>query len=485
MNAPLLKSVAHEHAPEDAALLPQYEEHPGFLRGIKTPGHYSRMLAPGITGAGAIFESAAIIVIMLALGNLLAPNDPLLLHHNFPYGWIVPLILALRYGSLLGVLSGLAVVGGWFFLYAGFNPLSPISGAEPLFPRDFFLGGFLLLFIAGQYGDIWAGRLARSNVVNGYLSDRLSALTKNHFLLRLSHERLENDLLAKPTTLRDTLAQLRSLVLTDSARTTELPSAAELLQLAAQVCQLETAALYAVTNGNVSNSAAASVGLPFECDTDDPLFKMCMGRKTLVHIQTPELQADAKTRYVACVPVLSGTDDLIGIVLIKHMPFLSLHYENLQYLLVLLGYYADGARHAEATKKVLNATPACPPEFALDYVRLARLQKDTGVESHILALRFGTHDMQEILVTHVARGIRALDMAWQLNIGESKVLIILIPLSGTNAVAGYLLRVEEGMRANFGADFGQAQVTVQSLRVGAENGDDALQRLLARMHLNG
>ncbi|MBX4421619.1 hypothetical protein K4H00_26790, partial [Mycobacterium tuberculosis] len=69
----------------------------------------------------------------------------------------------------------------------------------------------MLVLIGGQYGDIWGARLSRARTVNGYLNDRLAALTKNHFLLRLSHERLENDLLAKPTTLRDTLTQLRNI----------------------------------------------------------------------------------------------------------------------------------------------------------------------------------------------------------------------------------------------------------------------------------
>ncbi|PUA17488.1 PelD GGDEF domain-containing protein [Glaciimonas sp. PCH181] len=485
MNAPQYKPVLPQtpEASNDPDLLSPHQEHTGYLRGIKTPSRYSRLLAPGITGVGAIVESAALMLIALGLGYAFSPEDPLLLRLSFPYAWILPLILALRYGSMMGVLSGLVVVAGWLFLYAGFGPIPSV--ASPLFPRDFFIGGFLLVFIAGQYGDIWAVRLARSNVVNGYLSDRLSALTKNHFLLRLSHERLENDLLAKPTTLRDTLSQLRDVVLADSDHTVDLPSAAQLVQLAAHACQLETAALYVVNNGRVGTVASGKVGQPFPLNHDDPLFKMCLDKKTLVHLQSAELQDDQKTHYVACVPVLSGTDDLIGILVVKRMPFLSLNYENLQFLLVLMGYYADGARHAQATRQILKMVPDCPQDFALDYVRLARLQKETGVESHILALRFGEHDMQEILSTHVTRGLRSLDMAWPLQIGKSTVLIILIPLSGANAVSGYLLRVEEGMRANFGADFGQAKVTVQSMRVGAENGEDALQHLVTRMQIHG
>ncbi|HBD33431.1 MAG TPA: sugar ABC transporter, partial [Cupriavidus sp.] len=65
----------------------------------------------------------------------------------------------------------------------------------------------------GQFGDVWNTRLARARAVNRYLDERLAALTKNHYLLRISHARLENDLLARPTTLRDTLSQLRAVAL--------------------------------------------------------------------------------------------------------------------------------------------------------------------------------------------------------------------------------------------------------------------------------
>jgi len=482
MHAPEFVPPAPPDTPVDPGLLPQHDEHRGFLRGIKTPTPYGRLLAPGVTGTRAMWEATAIMAIALVLGYAFSPTDPLFLHLAFPYAWILPLILALRYGSLMGLFSAFVMLGGWFILYAGIGPL-PEAGSA-VFPRAFFLGGLLLIFIAGQFGDIWAGRLARANAVNGYLSDRLSALTKNHFLLLLSHEHLENDLLAKPTTLRDTLSQLRRVVLTESERARELPGATQLVELAAHACQLETAALYAVTNDRIANTPAAHVGLPFDLHPHDPLLSICMNRKTLVHLQSPELQDGKKTDYIACVPLLCDTDELIGILVVKHMPFLSLNHENLQFLLVLMGYYADGTRQAEATTKILRVIPDCPHEFALDYVRLTRLQRETGVESNIVALRFGKHDMQDVISTHVSRGIRALDVSWPVQTGDSVVLIILMPLSGNNAVAGYLLRVEESMRAHFGVDFGQANVAVQSTKVGVQNGDDALLRLLTRMHIH-
>lgn len=56
---------------------------------------------------------------MVAIGVvwLFEPGNPLLLGHGFPWIWLVPLILALRYGTLLGAVAALVVVGAWWVFY--------------------------------------------------------------------------------------------------------------------------------------------------------------------------------------------------------------------------------------------------------------------------------------------------------------------------------------------------------------------------------
>jgi hypothetical protein len=54
----------------------------------------------------------------------------------------------------------------------------------------------VLTLLCGQFAEVWNARSRRLRGVNAYLEERLTMLTKNHFLLRLSHERLEQDLLS-------------------------------------------------------------------------------------------------------------------------------------------------------------------------------------------------------------------------------------------------------------------------------------------------
>lgn len=454
----------------------------GRVRGLSVGSVYARLLAPTAGNFGAVLEAASVTVIALFIGWLFSPVDPLFLAAGFPYAWILPIVIAMRYGTLLGLFSSLIVVGGWFVLYSGiiFHAAS-VDSKSQLFPSTFFLGGFLLIFIVGQFGDIWAGRMARARAVNAYLADRLSTLTKNHFLLKISHERLENDLLMRPTTLRGALLQLRQLTLSVQDTTELLPGAAQLLQFVAHACQLESAALYAVRDDQLLVNPVAEVGTGFTLMPADPLLQACLDTKVLTHLQTASIREGLQSDYVVCVPLLSGAEDVIGVLVVKQMPFLSLTEENLQLLLMLAGYYADGARSLQSASKVLAEIPNCPQDFALDYVRLMRLEQEAGVSSTLTTLIFGPGEQQEMLCVSLRRGLRALDVSWRIEVGDKLCLLILMPLTGEDAVSAYLLRAERSLQ-QYDLDFAKAHITFRSMRIGGQIADGALKNFLSRIY---
>ncbi len=451
-------------------------------QGIGAGGRYLRLLAPATSGPVSLAELVAAMTLAMGLGYLVLPQNPLMLGLGFPWAWLLPVILALRYGTLIGVGSVLMMLGGWFF----FHQMGAQAGE---FPRPFFLGGLLMVLVAGQFGDVWGTRLARARAVNRYLEERLAALTKNHYLLRVSHARLENDLLAKPTTLRDTLSQMRAVTLEDAAPGSgALVGARPMLQVVAQACQLEAAALYAVDGDKVSAEASAQVGPAFAFDVNDVLVRHCLETRELAHLQAGGLshqsQDHPSTRYVAVAPVLSGADKLVGLLVVERMPFLSLSYENLQLLMVLMGYYADGIEHAASTRAIAAGVAGCPYEFALDYARLSRLRRDSGIESTIVALVFDLDESRDALFDQVIRSRRALDVAWPLTSAHQRALLTLMPLSGNEAASAYLVRIEDMLRAQFGTDFEAARIGVHTLAVPPGAPVEPLARLLHRCHVD-
>jgi hypothetical protein len=99
-------------------------------QGISLGGRYARWLAPAGAGAAAVLEMIVVMAVAMGIAWAILPQNLLLL--GFPWAWLLPVILALRYGTLVGVGAVLMLLG-WFF--------STTSARTVAFPRMFFLGG--------------------------------------------------------------------------------------------------------------------------------------------------------------------------------------------------------------------------------------------------------------------------------------------------------------------------------------------------------
>lgn len=467
-------------------------------QGVGAGSRWARLIAPTRRSAQrrAVIALESMLATLLAIGLcwLFLPHNPLLIHIGLGWIWVVPVVLALRYGSIAGTFSGLILLGAWFVLYPGADPSSlgsiahtltaPQPAVEP-FPVGFFFGGFVFTLLCGQFGDVWITRLGQARLANDYLAERLSILTRNQFLLRLSHERLEQDLLGRPATLRDSLARVRAVTLTQEPENAQrgvidLRGAQPFLDAAAQACQLEGARLYAWRDGKPHHEAAAWIGTPFDLDADDPLVREALEARTLVHIESATQQRITHSRYIACVPLVDALKEPVGLLVVERMPFLALTRDNLQFLLVLCNYYADGVRHAEVTSNTLKAFPECPYDFALDYARLVHLHRDTQVQSSLVALVFDGRELSTTWYEHVLRTRRALDVQWARGDAQHRTILTLMPLSGEGSIDGYLLRIEDNLRAQYGVDFETAHIAVHAMLIGDEEPVAALRRLLER-----
>jgi cytochrome b561 len=462
-----------------AASKPRHSNPFGNLSAVR------RLVAPAVTRPFAVVETVVFMLVVFGLCWTFDRADPLLLKSGFPWLWFAPFVIGLRYGTLLGLLASAMVVAAWYLLGGSHGEAWPLM---------FFIGGFLQTVVAGHFGDTWGHRAARASTINDYLNDRLVAITNSHYLMRLSHERLEKDLLSRPTTLRDSITELRRLsVLGESAGEDSdetqgtpmrhLPGAHGLLEFVAQVCQIEVAALFPVLNGQVSTQAAARVGDDFALAPDDELVTHAVSTMSVAHLKSEDIPV-AQSQYLVCAPLVSADGQLLAMLVIKRMPFLSLNFDNLQLLLVLLGYYADGVEHADLVAGILAVVPGCPYEFALDLGRLTRLQRDAGIASSMVALAFPRDEAGDSLFEHVIRRRRALDLMWPVQTASQSVLVNLMPATDTTGIDGYLARIETSLSAQFNLDLESARVGVHTLHLGAMDPGPALQRLLKRSGLD-
>lgn len=389
-----------------------------------------RLTASNASPLAIVSEILLLPLIAVGLGIALNPEDPLWINANFPWAWFAPVVLALRYGPL----AGMGGAGVLLLAWLGLN-----TGHYEIFPKLPFLGGLILIMLVGEFSSLWVARTRRAETVQVYLDQRLEYLTHQYYLLRLSHDRLEQDLISRPMAMRDALKTLRN---TSASNHDRKNSSQTLLRLLAQYCQLETASLYPIENGQLRTAALASIGNAKPLATDDPLVQQVLLNNRLCHVgQTLEVQHQT-SRYLIAAPLTGVDGENYGLLVVEEIPFFSLQEETLQTINLLLGYYTDGLTMHALAQPIIAQLPDCPPEFAFEIQRLWHIGQTSSVNSIIVALeilpRAGQHDMAR----QIQRLKRSLDENWLIEGVGRQLLATLMPLSDESAAEGYLARLE-------------------------------------------
>ncbi|UYO93591.1 PelD GGDEF domain-containing protein [Pollutimonas sp. M17] len=430
---------------------------------------YLAIVAPNGLRSFAVLEVVTGMAAALGLAYILRPDDPLLIGSPYPWLWLLATIFALRYGALLGVLSGLCIVAAaWLFHDAAQYPM----------PTVLLAGGMIQLVVVGHCSDVWVGRLRRLNAANDYLGERLGSLITNHYLLRASHEHMEREMLGRSVTLRDAIAQLRK-----ASRANldgqDVPGMQQLLDYAACVSSVDHAAIYRMTDKGLSPDALASIGPNFPLDLDDPLLRACLESHQLTHLRSPDGESST---YVACVPLIANERGLIAVLVVRGMPFLALNTDNLQLLRALLNYYVDGLAHTAVVKDIQQHVPTCPEEFALELGRLARLTNEAGIPSTLMAFEFSRDALSEPVMDILRSERRTLDLIWLHATEQTSIVFVLLPLTDTVRAQGCRLRVKRQCQDRLALDLDAMDVHIDIVAVPAQAPGLALRRLLYRGH---
>jgi hypothetical protein len=397
-------------------------------------------------------ETLGISIAAFYLSYVIAPADPLNTH-GYPWIWIASILIALRYGVLLGVSTVLVFLLGWLLWSNG----ATISDAE--FPRLTFLGGTLVVMICGQFSGVWISRTRRVEELQHYTEQRLEMLTRRLYLLSLSHDRLEQDLIGRPASLREGLKVLNRIMPAEHG----LPGAELYLSLVVRQCNLSVAGLHAVENGKISEQPFASIGEFTPIDASDPLIVHCLNSGELVHINTAENLQELASRYLVAVPAKTADGRVVAITAVEKMPFFALETENMQTLSVLSSYYADTIAASEFTPYLTDKLKECPIDFFKAMYTLRRLQRDMQISSMMVGFATpNTHESGEQLKS-IANSVRGLDETWTLVRGEYRVCLVLLPLSGNSSLGGYLDRIERNFVERFGKKPGQSGIVTRSI----------------------
>lgn len=407
----------------------------------------------------------------LALGYFFNRSDPFFVDGDFPWVWFSPLLIALRYGIAPGMVSVISIC----LTYLAMLKLGLLTGD---FPTTYMLGGVLMTLISGQFSTLWDQRLRRANQLSSHAGERFEQLSRAYFMVRLSHDRLEQNLISRPVTLRDAMMDLRMLL---AVRGGELDkeTGTALISILVQYCSLESASLYPCSKGVPQNKPLASCGRGAPLHKDDLLLRSVLEKGTTAYQSVDRIATGERSTYLVAAPLYTSTGNMRAVLLINDMPFLSLHRETLQILGVLLAYAADHAEAAVTAHTVLAIYPDCPLMFACELIKMIRLKRDLDVGTSLVIVNISPTPRLEQLCIALERQQRGLDHTWRRNLGWGVQFVTLMPFSGMAAVEGYLTRVDSMLLKQFGISAGTEGISTKSYQVGSGEPFEQLADLLA------
>lgn len=426
----------------------------------------------------AWLEALAIPCIALGLGLFVSPHDPFLLHRSFPWLWLAPVLIALRYGLGPAVLSVAVLLGS----FVGAHIMFASIHSQHL-PNGEFLGGIILTLLAGEYGSSWILRLRRSEQISAYASQQLEALTRTLHLTRLSHDRLEQSVISKPVTLRDSLLDLRQ-ALAAHGGILEGAVATRLLHLTAYHGGFEQAALYSVSGGVIDPVARAAVGPPITLSVDDILIQRCLETQRVAYWAANSLKDHEQSAYLVAAPMHTSDGTLLGLLVVVTMPFLFLTEDNLLAVSVLLAYFADDVHALRAAQNVLPLLPDCPLRFAADLFKLQRVARDLGLPSAVVVVLCSPHPLRAKIFADLSTLPRELDETWETSVQEEQALVTLMPFSSHAVAEGYRHRIERMLKDRYNVEVDGRSVSIHIRILGEGDMGMMLHQLLTAHYVS-
>jgi len=384
-------------------------------------------------------EASIITAVILLFTFYFNSNDPFFLKSTFPWIWFGPLFLALSYGLGPAIFSML-VMSAALFLYAHQIDLPFLDF------RNYLIAGFLLIVLVGEFSSLWQSKVRHAEEVSRYIENKLDTFSHAFYILRQSHDQLEQSLISKPATLRSVLLQLRKQMLANQGQLNQ-DTASGLMELLVHFTKVNQGAIYHYIEEIDSFELVAKHEYLAPLNREDPLVVKALENKTTNHYPLSFLTDKDESAYLAAIPIIANGNKIKGIIVIVDMPFLSLNEENLESITILAHYYANSLNAIKASQAILTKYPNCDINFASEFYNFQALMTDKNISSYLVSIALKPSSMSENVMKTFFEQQRSIDSHW-LTKGKDKdnnevpILFSLLPFSNADVVNGYINRMK-------------------------------------------
>ncbi|MBU2768641.1 hypothetical protein HAP94_21350 [Acidithiobacillus ferrivorans] len=412
----------------------------------------------------AWIEAIAIPVVGLALSFLWHPQNPLFLDESFPWLWFAPTLVALRYGVTPGLLAVLILMTSLHWI--------PEPSGEWL---PAFTGLAILTLICGEYSDIWTSRRRRSEARTGILEERLTRLTDDLYVAQISQERLEQNLIYKPISLRSALQELKqNAIISGGIFNKELGE--QFLYLLNQTCGVQSAGIY-IKSDHHTPLEAAKIGNMGPFQPEDSVYISAIERqesRSLVDFFPTQAE-----HYLAIYIFEDIQHHQQVILAVSDISFFSLDEDNIRVIGVIFRYFCNHNLAIEKSLDIFIKWPDCPDDFALELTNLTELSTQYHVKSKLLVYTLIPDEHSETFSRYLCTLCRGLDIVWQYTTEISVRILFLLPFSGAASIEGHMARVSLEMKERFGDDWPTHCTSICDYTVGGKSPAALLHTILS------
>jgi hypothetical protein len=416
-------------------------------------------------------ETLCITGIFILLCWWARPNDPLTLNAAFPWIVFAPILVALRYGTLSGMTSVIIVAITMYYFY-------PNDFFSSTTVRLFLLGNIFITVLCGEWYLAWEADKLQLYRINEYAVRRLNNLNKAYYLLRLSHEQLEQAIIAQPFTLRNAMQIIKHLLIETKGEINET-IAHQFLQLVCRYVAIESIQLFFATDGVLNTKPFASIGNDDALILEDPLIKKALESSELVHIGMYDFETKKSSMYFVAMPLRDNDEHLIGLLAIKELSFWGADESNLKALSIIVTSFADQLWIIRITKKLTEVYSDCPLEFAEELYRMLHLRKTLKVRTMLSVFILEASNRTEDVLLTITKQQRGVDSIWRHQLENKKYyLFVLMPFSAGAAIEGFKNRFAKVLKENYGIILNQSEVYLRYVELFSNDPVENIKQLM-------
>ncbi len=385
----------------------------------------------------ACIETVLLTAVGILLGHYFVADSVFFATNGFSWLIIGPLLSGLRYGFVYAIVSITLLLIA--LLLAQNNGLPWAAGSL----ASFGMGAVFIAFAVGEFRNLWGRKINRLYETSDYLNTRLDEVTAAFNLIKLSHDRMEQEL-SSDSSLRSRLLLVRKQLMQDNTDEANplLKHGTLILKHLAEFGSIQDAELYPVENGKISSDPIASIGSQTPTDLNNALLQEALRKGQTISFKHELLMAEAEAPDLLLAVALVDIHDRVwGLVAVKKMTFRAFNADNIRDLAVI-GEHIGNLFDLQTRMGQVN-------DVELQQFQLHLKQCIRNTHRHELPSTVAIIELTDISNAAKIKGLikkqkRSLDQNWiTINLAKQPVIFLLMPFTKQNGAEGYKQRLEQ------------------------------------------